>query len=88
MLATFIRRLLCVVFQIANSFIACAPINPITNPGPLTLTIRQTVSGVKRFPNCAVRAPIAELSAGKRARLRVITAIPAPMAGVIAIVFW
>jgi len=83
--AGFIRRDLCVVFHTANSFIAAAPINPPTSPGPCVLTIRHKSSGVNRLPNCAVRAPIAPESAGNRARLRVMTAIPAAICGAVLI---
>lgn len=66
MLAGFILRLFVVALQIANSFIAAAPINPATSPGPCVLTILQSSSGVKRLPNCVVRAESAAHNAGNR----------------------
>jgi len=66
-LATFMRRPLCVDFQIASSFIAAAPINPPTSPGPLFFNIRQRSSGVNFLPNCWESAMSAPASDGKRA---------------------
>lgn len=81
MLATFMRRDLCVVFQIANSFIAAAPINPPTNPGPFAFNIRQSIAGVNRLPNWPESAISAPANDGKRARLRPIAMDPPTTAG-------
>lgn len=81
MFATFIRRLLCVDFQIANSFIAAPPIKPPTSPGPLFLSIRQSISGVNFFPNCCPSATIAAESDGNRMRER---PTPPTIAGIVA----
>jgi hypothetical protein len=78
------RRDLCVDFHTASSDIAAPPIKAATMFGPCVLTIRHKSSGLNRFPNWAVSAPIAELNAGKRASDRVITAIPAAICGMLA----
>jgi len=87
-LAGFIRRDLCVDFQIASSFIAAPPINPPTSAGPFAFNILHTISGVNRLPNCCESAISADASEGKRASERPTAIAPPTTIGTVDMVFW